>query len=160
MTSVSEVVWKIDPSASSRSRSSTALTRLPLCADRDRAARVVDRDRLGVLSGRVARGRVAHVPDGGEAAAGSSSRSAVKMSLTCPISRTQRSLSPSVETMPGRLLPAVLEGVQAEVGQVRRFRVAVDADDPAHGAAKLAHSGRRRSGGLAFRISTLARLRA
>ena len=36
----------------------------------------------------------------------------------------------------GRLLPAVLEGVQAEVGEVRRFRVSEDADDPAHGGER------------------------
>ncbi len=32
MTSVSDVDWKIEPRASSRARSSSAFTRLPLCA--------------------------------------------------------------------------------------------------------------------------------
>src|SRR3569832_543497 len=109
MTSVSDVLWKIEPSASSFSRSSTAFTRLPLwplateppemstangdhedertqkeqalclqllpqldgvhqvavVADRHRAARIVDRDRLGVLQRRLAGRRVANVTDGG-----------------------------------------------------------------------------------------------
>ena len=38
----------------------------------------------------------------------------------------------------GRLLAAVLERVQAEVGEVRRLRVSVDSNDPAHCAGRLA----------------------
>jgi hypothetical protein len=34
----------------------------------------------------------------------------------------------------GRLLAAVLEGVQAKIGEVRRFVMSMDAEDTAHGA--------------------------
>ena len=48
MTSVSLLVWKIEPCRTSSSRSSRALTRLPLWHDGDLAVRAVDEERLGV----------------------------------------------------------------------------------------------------------------
>ena len=62
------------------------------------------------------------------------------MSLTCPISRTDAQLVTVGRDDAGRLLAAMLERVQAEVGEIRRLRVSVDSDDPAHGAGRnLAH---------------------
>ncbi len=67
------------------------------------------------------------------------SRVAVKMSLTWPISRTARRRVAVGRDDAGRLLAAVLKRVQAEVGEICRFRVSEDSNDPAHRAGKLAH---------------------
>jgi hypothetical protein len=114
-------------------------------ADRHRAADIVDRDRLSVPLGRVTRGRVAHVADSGEA-----------RQVLEPIGREDVVDVPHLPHRTelvavrghdaGRLLTPVLEGVKAEVGQIRRFRVSVDSDHPAHGGSKLAHwVGNRRT---------------
>ena len=63
MTSVSLLVWKIEPSRTSSSRSSRALTRLPLWRDGDLAVRAVDQERLRVLEPALAGRRVARVAD-------------------------------------------------------------------------------------------------
>ncbi len=108
--------------------------------DRHRPARVVDRDRLGVLLGRVARRRVADVPDGRDARQVLEPVGGEDV-VDVPHLPHRPQLVAVGRDDPSRLLPAVLEGVQAEVGEVRRFRVSIDADDPAHGASKLAHRG-------------------
>ena len=113
---------------------------VPVVAERHRAAGVVNGDRLSVPLGGVARGRVAHVPDGG-----------VARQLLEPIGGED---VVDVPHLPhgtqlftvgghdaGRFLPTVLEGVQAEIGQVRRFRVSKDSDHPTHGGSKLAQWG-------------------
>ena len=52
-------------------------------------------------------------------------------SATCPIAREMRIFSPSAVADAGALLPAMLQRVEAEVGQVGRFGMAEDAEDAA-----------------------------
>lgn len=63
MTSESEVVAKVSPSASISSRTSLALIKLPLCGDGDLADEALAEDGLGVGLGRGARCTVACMPD-------------------------------------------------------------------------------------------------
>jgi hypothetical protein len=99
-------------------------------ADRDRAMRVVDRDRLRVAQMAAACGRVAHVTDralagqlrerlGGERVLHEPER---------PV-RVERAVMRGDDA--GGFLSAVLERVQAEVGEVRCFLAAEDAEDSA-----------------------------
>ena len=133
MHSVSEVVVKIAPSASRRSRSSTALTRLPLCPTRHRAARVLDGDGLRVLLGRVAGRRVADVTDGGEARQVRQAIGREDVVDVPHLAHVAQMVAVGRDDA-GGLLAAVLQGVEAEVGEVRGLRVSVDADDAAHGS--------------------------
>jgi len=66
ITSVSLVVWKIEPSLSRRWRISTAFVRLPLWTI-PAAERGLDDDRLGVGDDARPRGRVAGVTEGARA---------------------------------------------------------------------------------------------
>jgi hypothetical protein len=63
-TSVSLLVWKIDPARTSSSRSSPRVHEVAVVARRDLAVRAVDEDRLGVLEPALAGRRIARVADG------------------------------------------------------------------------------------------------
>ncbi len=100
-------------------------------AHRQRAARVVDGDRLGVLDVRAPRGGVAHVPDGATARQLRELvlREGVLHEAHRPVGVEHLAVA---RDDAGRLLPAVLQGVQAEVGDVRRLGVTEDPEDAAH----------------------------
>jgi len=106
-------------------------------ADRELAALVVDRDGLSVLEEGAARGGVAHVADG------AATRELPELLLAESVLH-QAHGAVGVELLavarddPCRLLPAVLEGVQPEVGHVGRLGVTEDAEDAAHLLAKVA----------------------
>ena len=131
MTSVSEVDWKIEPAASSSWRSTPALTRLPLWATAIGPRWQSIRIRLGVRRDGVPGGRVADVADRAVGRAAARGRSSSKTSSTRPIPRSRRRCSPSPASDARRFLAAVLQGVEAEVGEVRRLGVAEDAEDAA-----------------------------
>ena len=67
ITSVSVVDWNSEPASTSRRRSSMALVRLPLCADREAAEGEVGEQRLHVAQHAGAGGGVARVADRGMA---------------------------------------------------------------------------------------------
>ena len=99
-------------------------------ADGERAARVVDRDRLRVLDVRAAGRRVADVADRdaprqlGQLLLGEGV-------LHEPHRPVRVELLAVARDDAGRLLPAVLQRVQAEVGHVGRFGMVEDAEDAA-----------------------------
>ena len=135
MTSVSLEVWKIEPCASSSARSSVGVDEVAVVGDRDRPAGVLEQERLGVAQLRAAGGRVADVADRRTCPAAWPGSSRLNASLTRPIATWRRSLPVVGGDQPGGLLPAVLEGMHAQVRDVGRFVVAVDAEHPAHGRA-------------------------
>ncbi len=102
-----------------------------IVSEGDRSARVVDRERLRVLEVRAARRGVADVPDrartlelrdvGGRERRLDAVHRAVEEELLA-VARCDA----------GGLLPAVLERVNAEVRELRGFRVPVDTEDAAH----------------------------
>jgi hypothetical protein len=97
--------------------------------DRDRAPRVLHREGLGVLEVRGARRRVADVADGGAAL---QPREHVRREDV----RDEPHLAVDVEALavggddPGRLLAAVLERVEPEVGVVRGVLELAEGPDP------------------------------
>ena len=112
-------------------------------ADGERAARVVDGEGLGVLDVRAAGGGVAHVADGD--APGSARQLVLREGV---LHEAHRAVGVELLAVggddAGRLLPAVLERVQPEVGEVGRLGVAEDAEDAAHARASVAPAARRR----------------
>ena len=128
---MSLLVWKIEPSRTSSSRSSRALTRLPLWRDGDLPVRAVDQERLRVLELALARRRVARVAD----------RDVARQRRQRRARRTRRRRGPSPATTricvavgggdAGALLAAMLQRVEAEVGEVGRLGMAEDAEDAA-----------------------------
>ncbi len=99
--------------------------------DGDRAARVVDGEGLHVLEVRAARRGVAHVADGGRAGQRREILGA-EDGLDEPHGAVgEEPLAVAGDDARG-LLPAVLERVQPEVGEVRRLGVPVNPEDAAH----------------------------
>jgi len=90
---------------------------------------VVD-DRLGVLEKRLSRRRVADVADGG-APRKPRDASLVEEVVDVPHPLLDEDAAAVPRRDAGGFLPAVLEGVQAEVGQVRGVAVAVDPEHTA-----------------------------
>ena len=145
MISLSTVVWKIEPRASSSSRSWAALVRLPLWAMAiwPRAQSTVER--LGVAQVRRAGGGIAGVADGHLA-------DQVVQDVAVEDLRHQahalvRAKLPAVGgDDAGALLAAMLQGVEAVVGQLRGVRMAVNAEDAAIMFGIFLHQQRRLSG--------------
>jgi hypothetical protein len=99
--------------------------------DRDRPAMVPQEERLGVGGIGVPRGRVADVADRDRAG------KLFDHVARKDVGDVAHSAAPDQRGAlrgddPGRFLPAVLEGIEAEVGQLGGFGVPEDADDPAH----------------------------
>ena len=128
---MSEVDWKIEPAASSSWRRIAALTRLPLWPTAIGPAVALDEVGLRVGGHGVARGRVADVADRPVARAASRGGPRLNTSFTRPMPFSSRSLLPSPPGDARRLLAAVLQGVEPHVGEVRRLRVADDAEQAA-----------------------------
>ena len=111
---MSLLVWKIEPSRTSSSRSSRALTRLPLCADGNLPVGAVDEERLRVRRAgsrrpsSSGRGRSRIVP--GQLAA---APAALNTSATWPIALVTRSWCAVGRGDAGALLPPVLQRVEA-----------------------------------------------
>src|SRR5262249_10097684 len=112
---------------------------------RDRAVRVLDGEGLRVLHRRFARRRIAHVTD--RQLAGQVLELRVAEGLG-----DEAHLAPGGDAVsvaggdPRGLLPAVLEGVESEVGEVARLRVTVDAEDAAHGSSFRSDARREMTG--------------
>ncbi len=132
---VSEVELNSKPSSASSSPRRGALTRFPLWATATFTSPTAVELGLGVLPGGATpwsssgRGRGICARSRGPRAAWRS-----KTWETRPMSRMAVVRSPSETAMPGRLLPTVLQGVQAEVGALGEFAgqlARVDAEDPA-----------------------------
>ena len=101
---MSLLVWKIDPSRTSWSRSSRGVDQVAVVRDGDLAVRAVDQDRLRVQQPALAGRRVAGVPDRDVPGSASSARSS-KASATWPIAREIRIFSPSAVAMPALSWP-------------------------------------------------------
>ena len=128
---MSLLVWKIEPSRTSSSRSSRALTRLPLCAIAIWPCAQSIRIGCAFCEPALAGRRVARVADRAGGRAGLRASRSLKASATWPIARDTRMLLAVGGGDAGALLPAVLQRVEAEVGEVRRLGVAEDAEDAA-----------------------------
>ncbi len=63
--------------------------------------------------------------------------------MTWPIPRCEAELLAVAGDDAGAFLAAVLQGVQPEVSQVRRFRMTVDAENSTHGGTSLGRRGAR-----------------
>ena len=99
-------------------------------ADRERALGVVDGEGLRVAQGRAAGGGVAHVADGDAARELADLLGAEDVLHQAHGAVGEEALAVAGDDA-GRLLPAVLQGVEAEVGDVGGLAVAVDAEDAA-----------------------------
>jgi hypothetical protein len=100
-------------------------------ADGQRAARVVDGEGLGVLDVGAPGGRVADVADGD--APGELGELVLREGVLHEAHRAVRVERLAVgRDDAARLLPAVLERVQTEVGHVGRLGMTEDAEDAAH----------------------------
>ena len=99
-------------------------------ADGERPARVVDGERLRVLQVRAARGRVADVANRERPRQVPELLLAERV-LDEPHGAVREELLPVARDDAGRLLAAVLEGVEPEVGEVGGLGVAVDGEDAA-----------------------------
>ena len=128
MTSVSEVDWKIAPWRTSSSRSSLALTRLPLWPMPNWPVRAVDEHRLGVLDAARPGRRVADVADGDVA----DQRGELGLvEAVVDLAHRPRQQHPvAVGARDARaLLSAMLQRVEAEVGEIGRLGMPEDAED-------------------------------
>ena len=85
MTSVSLVVWKIEPCCSRWARISCGVHQVAVVRQRNLSLVALHADRLGVQQGRIAGGGIARVADGQRARQLAPGRRAVKMSATRPI---------------------------------------------------------------------------
>ena len=108
-----------------------AVGQVAVVGDREAAAVELGEERLDVAQDRLAGGRVAHVADGREALQ-PLDRGAVREAVADEAELALEMEDVAVEgDDAGRLLAAMLEGVQAERGDRRGVRVAVDAEDAA-----------------------------
>ena len=129
MTSVSDDDWKTAPSFSSSSQG-LRVDQVAVVGDGHRPVRGGAGDRLGVAQVGAARGGIAHVPDG--AVTGQALEPLPAEDVGHPAHRLLH-----VEVMPvgggdaGRLLPAVLQRVEPEIGDVGGLGVVPDAEEAA-----------------------------
>ena len=134
MTSVSLEVWKIEPWASSSARSSVGVDQVAVVGDRDlrrRRTRTRTAGRCAARSCRrwsTGRGRS---PSARAASPGSSRSNVSETSAHRDVAAQPAVLRGD---QPGRLLAPVLQRVQAQIRDVGRLVVSVDAEDAAHGA--------------------------
>ncbi len=105
--------------------------KVAVVADRERAARIIDSERLRVLQMRATGGGVAHVAD--RHAAGELREVLFAEDV---LNEAHRSMGVELRAVArddaGRLLPAMLQRVQAEIREVRRLGVTENAEDAAH----------------------------
>src|SRR5690606_34805341 len=108
----------------------------------DRLVAVIDGEGLGVLDAAIAGRAVAHVPDGPVA------RQLVQSSrVEDVLDQTQVLLDVELATVggddAGRFLAAVLEGVQSEIGEIRRLGGSEDAENATFLFQLVRHGGER-----------------
>ena len=127
---MSEFDWKMAPSRSISCRSSSALVRLPLWAMAMGPRAVLGRDGLGVAQVGAARRRVADVADGARAREPAEPLGAEHVGH--PAHGLLRVKARAVGGRDaGRLLPAMLEGIETEVGHIGGLGMVPDAEQPA-----------------------------
>ena len=143
ITSVSEVEPSLTPRAASSSRSFVGVREVAVVAERDRPRAAVVDERLRVRPVRRAGGRVARVPDRGLAA--QAAQLLLVEDLRDEAEVAQRREPALVgDGDPRRLLAAVLEREEAEVGEPGDVAVVrVDAEDAAHRGPGLLQRGER-----------------
>ena len=128
---MSLLVWKIEPCAHQLVAKLAGVDEVAVVADGNLPVRAVDQERLRVLDAcsrppsNTACGRW---PDGPAAL---SSVCSLKASATWPIARDSRMRSPSAGGDAGALLPAMLQRVEAEVGEVGGLGMPEDAENAA-----------------------------
>ena len=121
-----------------RVAASTALMRFPLCASAMWPPRKRDEDRLRVVERGRAGGAVARVADRDRALERARRRRPRSLRTRAPSCATRAPTpSPSTRNDARRLLPPMLQRVQAEVRQRCRARMTADSEDSAH-AIRLA----------------------
>jgi hypothetical protein len=113
--------------------------------DGDRAARVVEQERLGVAQLGAAGGRVAGVADG--RAPGQAGQGLLVEDVGDQAHADVAAQALVAGDQPGGLLAAVLQGVQAQVGQVGGLVVTMDAEDATHGPSGTTRPKRCHPGG-------------
>ena len=107
---------------------------------RDAALVAGDREGLRVEQHRVAGGGVARVADGAARRAASPSTALVKISATWPMDLWQWISAAVAGADAGAFLAAMLQRVEAQIGQLGGFRMAVDGDDAALFVEFIEHS--------------------
>jgi hypothetical protein len=124
---VSLLVWKIDPSRTSRSRPQLAgVHEIAVVRDGDLSVRAIDQDGLRVEQAALARGRVAGVADRDMAGQRFERRLVERLGHVAHGARDPHLLAIGGADA-GALLAAVLQRVEPEVGQVGRFGMPEDA---------------------------------
>ncbi len=128
---MSLVVWKIEPSRSRRCADLAGVDQVAVVHDPERPQRGLDHDRLRVVDHAVAGGRVAGVSDRARARQALQGRGAEDVGHVAHAALDVEPLAVPRHDA-GALLPAVLQRIEPEVGEVRRLARAVDAEDAAH----------------------------
>ncbi len=131
---MSLVVWKIEPVVLQLGRTAAALTRLPLWAMAIGPRWCRSRNGWALAGLESPGGGVAHVPDGASARKLPAARRARRRRRPGPCRRGASARRAVGGDDARRLLPAVLQGVERQIGQGRGFRVTEDSYDAAHTA--------------------------
>ena len=122
---------------------------IAVVADGDLAVHALDEQRLRVLEPALARGRIPDVADGGGARQPGERLAAEDVGDVAHAPRRAQ-FQPVGRDDAAALLPAVLEGVEPQVGQIRRLGVAVDAEDAAFVLELVEHDRGRTPSAIGF----------
>ncbi len=131
MTSVSLLVWKIEPLLDQLVAQLAGVDEVAVVGDGDLPVRAVDQERLGVARAGSRRRSSSGCGRSPGARAASRASALSKASATWPIARDARIRAPSARDDAGALLPAVLERVEAEVREVGGLGMTEDPEDAA-----------------------------
>ena len=139
MTSVSLLVWKIEPWASRRCADFLRIHQVAVVGQRDHALVRLHHDGLGIEQSRVASGGVARVPDGERAVE-------LRQNILGEDVGHQSHGAMGAQSQPvggddaRRFLSAMLQRMQPEVSQLLRLRVSVDGHHAAFVMKFVEHS--------------------